>query len=538
MSVSEYNLLKEKWIRVMTSDCKVQEVSLIDAIVNSHKYVRLSGEVPAQDIAVLRLMLAVIHTVFFEFDENGERSSLYDIDESDVSKAALKRWSALWELKEFNEKPILNYLTKWEDRFWLFHEERPFWQVPEAGKGTEYASAKLNGEVSESGNKIRLFSNVSGNGKKYLNYSEAARWLIYINAFDDTSGKTKEKGLPSPGAGWLGKLGLVYIKGKNLFETLMLNFVMLEDGIRFWQEKNMPVWERESARSQERCEIPIPKNQAELLTLQSRRLLLIREEDKVVGFKLLGGDFFQKSDAFQEQMTVWKHMKDKSGKIDEYQPKRHDPSRQLWRDFSTLFVENEDSRQPGVIKWYTKIAQYMKWPKNSLAEFQIVSVHYGDKDFFVDDSYNDNISFSIGIIYEVKRIWQRKIVEEIDRCDKIAAEVERLCSSIIKATGGNAKNNGRSLFYSKVDIPFRKWLKSIDASADDTKFKEKVEQWHEELKYIARDLGKQIINSAGEAAFKGRMVTEKIKEKEERKYYCSADAYNYFQIRLYKIFNS
>ena len=72
---------------------------------------------------------------------------------------------ALWELKRFPEQPIRDYLEQWKDRFWLFHPEWPFWQVPEAAIGTEYGAAKLNGEMSESSNKIRLFQPLCRGGQ-------------------------------------------------------------------------------------------------------------------------------------------------------------------------------------------------------------------------------------------------------------------------------------------------------------------------------------------------------------------------------------
>ena len=67
-----------------------------------------------------------------------------------------------------------------------------------------------------------------------------------------------------------------------------------------------PGWELEQPRSAERTEIALPDNPAQLLTLQSRRLLLNREGETVTGFTLLGGDFFARENAFAEQMTVWR----------------------------------------------------------------------------------------------------------------------------------------------------------------------------------------------------------------------------------------
>ena len=206
METMEFNLLQERWVRVRTQDCTVQEVSLTDALLHAHAYVDLAGEMPTQDAAMLRLQLAVLHTVFSRVDGNGVPAPFEE------PRDALQRWGELWQLGHFPEQPIRDYLDKWQDRFWLFHPERPFWQVPEAKIGTEYTASKLNGELSESSNKLRLFSACTGAGKNGLSYAQAARWLLSVNGYDDTSAKPKGKGLPSVGAGWLGKLGYLQAK--------------------------------------------------------------------------------------------------------------------------------------------------------------------------------------------------------------------------------------------------------------------------------------------------------------------------------------
>ena len=76
-------------------------------------------------------------TVFSRVNEVGEPEPLED------EEAALERWGALWELKHFPEQPIRDYLEQWKDRFWLFHPERPFWQVPEAKIGSPFKGGKL-----------------------------------------------------------------------------------------------------------------------------------------------------------------------------------------------------------------------------------------------------------------------------------------------------------------------------------------------------------------------------------------------------------
>ena len=242
MQEIEFNLLTEPWVRVRLPDNTVQEASLTDALVHAQEYMDLAGEMPTQDAAMLRLLLAVLFTVFSRVNEVGEPEPLED------EETALERWGALWELKHFPEQPIRDYLEQWKDRFWLFHPERPFWQVPEAAIGTEYGAAKLNGEMSESSNKIRLFPLYAGVGKTAMTYAQAVRWLLSVNGYDDTSAKPKGKGLPSVGAGWLGKIGYIQASGENLFETLMLTLTLLKDGT----ESPAGSWMRPRAQSEQR----------------------------------------------------------------------------------------------------------------------------------------------------------------------------------------------------------------------------------------------------------------------------------------------
>ena len=110
---------------------------------HAQEYMDLAGEMPTQDAAMLRLLLAVLFTVFSRVDEMGEPEPLED--ERTTLWSAGERAVASWDVSR--KQPIRDYLEQWKDRFWLFHPERPFWQVPEAKIGTEYSAAKLNGEL-------------------------------------------------------------------------------------------------------------------------------------------------------------------------------------------------------------------------------------------------------------------------------------------------------------------------------------------------------------------------------------------------------
>lgn len=531
----EFNLLDEKWILVRKSDCTVDELSLTDALLKSHEYVELAGELPTQNVSILRLMLAVLHTVFSRYSPQGEPSPLYDSDD------AADRWKELWNAGRLPEKPIKEYLASVHDRFWLFHPERPFYQTEAAKIGTEYTASKLNGAVSESGNKIRLFCGCTGVQKSELSYSEAARWLLYVNNYDDTSSKPKGKNLPSPGAGWLGKLGLITIRGNNLFETLVYNLILLNHKRNFsevWGPE-CPAWEPDVPNTAERAEIPMPDNLSELYTLQSRRLWINRDDnEKVIGYNLLGGDFFEKVDAFIEPMTVWSKVKGNERAGEKFQPRRHDSSVQMWREFSYAFETAEGSHIPGVVLW-TKYIKQMLPESRKLISFSIASVQYGDKDFFVNDVFSDSLTFHTDLLTEIGEHWRAKITDEIKKCDESAAAL-RFLAKDIELAAGSAEDTvlkravverAREQYYYEIDLPFRNWLERIDPNWEIVSEQEEqaLREWHETAKRIALRIGQELVESAGTAAIVGRAVKDK---NDKERYYSAPDAYRYFKVKL------
>ena len=84
----------------------------------------------------------------------------------------------------------------------------------------------------------------------------------------------------------------------------MRNLMFLRDGGKLWEE-DAPCWELDAARTEERTEVPCPDNFAGLMTMQYRRILLKRQEGWVTGCTVLGGDFFDSTNAFAEPMTLW-----------------------------------------------------------------------------------------------------------------------------------------------------------------------------------------------------------------------------------------
>lgn len=517
MEQMEFNLLDEPWIRVMTEDCTVVERSLMQVLLNSHRYQRLAGELPTQDVALLRLLLAILQTVFYRVDPEGEDDPIED------RAAAIRRWQALWNAGRFPVQPIRTYLETWKDRFWLFHPEHPFYQVPAAAVGTKFKASKLNGELSESAHKMRLFPLRDGEEKETLSYAEAARWLVTLIGFDDSASTKKETGT---GTGWLGDRVNVYAIGENLFETLMLNLVFLKDGRYVWAE-NMPAWEQPTMTTAKKREIPLPDNQAELLTLQSRRLILSREENRVTGFSSTGGDFFGKEgrvNAFSEQMTLWRAGKTPKNAVPQFVPAPVDPWRQMWRDFEVILGRREDTHIPGVVAWLTELRRKNVIPRKYV-HITSVGVTYDSKKGSIADIVSDHLDFQMSLLDAAGELWIVLVGGEIHLIDKVARALGALAEGLYLAQGGqldgagkkarqSQRDGGMRLLYAAVDLPFREWLAHIGAQHEDDENTRAQEQqcWRSIVFRIADNLGREMVRDAGTAAFTGRWIVNEMAE--------------------------
>lgn len=368
-----------------------------------------------------------------------------------------------------------------------------------------------------------------------MDYPQAARWLVSLNNYDDAAAKKKAKDrpLPSMGPGWLGRIGVIYVKGSNLFETLMRNLMFLQDGGELW-EPDVPCWELEDARSGERTEVACPDNFAELMTTQFRRILLERKENKVVGYTVLGGDFFDSKNAFAEPMTLWNKKEDKKTGLVYYDPRKHEMGKQLWREFSA--ISDRGGHKPGVIWWNTYLQGRKLLSRKEILQVCAVGVEYGAQSASMKDCYTDALSMNLELLNELGRTWQICVDDEVNNCEQAARIVGRLAQNLALAAGDKNDTGAeaaRAQFYFAVDQPFRRWLQSIDPETDEPV--EKAAEWQVQAYRLAAELGKQMVEQAGTAAFIGHRVPDK-KNSEKSYLYTAPKAYNSFLYALRKLY--
>lgn len=519
-----FNLIDDPWILARDLGGYVRKVSLKDILLNSENYLELAGETAPQNFAVLRVLFAINLAVMYRYDLEGKESEL------ETQGEALKRWQQVWESGTLQKKAISGYLDSVRDSFWLDGDGKRFLQAENAKTGTSYKASKLTGDLAESSNKVRLFQLRSGEAKEQLEPDEAARWLINLNGFDDTSAKAsaqykllpKEERL-SPGAGWLGKLGLVYVKGGNLFETIMLNTVLLKDGRELWDSVT-PYWEQKNPDlSERRLLSKVPDDLAAVLTLPSRRLwLTFNREHKVDGYYLIGGDFFDRMNAFTEQFTLWKKADPKKKDSNEFVPKRHLAARQFWRDFQSFAIPSKENvlKQPGVIGWIRKLEEREKLASDMPIEICAPTVTYGDKDFFVTDLSSQSIRIFPKILTEDDSEWRDLIQREIDKIDQLAFAVGIFAKNIAFASGASpdiASNSfvqAEDQLYAEIDQPFLEWISKIDPEniEDEDQLEEILEKWHRQAAGIGNSVSRLFTSTIRPEALIGKKIQDKKKE--------------------------
>ncbi len=519
MQEKEFNLTLEPWILVMQQDCTVKEVSLTDALLYAHRYTGLAGELPTQNVAVLRLMLAVLHAVFSRVDITGKDSPLRDYDD------ALDRWEELWKNSEFPQQPIRKYLEEQQDNFWLFHPEKPFWQLPEIKK--EWATqsepfSKLNGAISESGNKPRIFAGRCGEEKNKLTNSELARWLICMNQYDDNTLKT---GL---GVGLLGQFVAVTAKGKNLFETLLLNFVLLNRGNEPWTLEKAS-WESPVKYGTEIRKIAYPESQVAIMSYHARFGKIEKYHEKGPRYVSPKGgicyDFISKN----EQMALWK--KDKN---DEPYPMNSLRGKQAWREFSTIVAVEKISC--GLLQWHTVLQEILGTER--VMCYELVEIKYDSSQHSsVENICSDSLTLHLNLLSQLGYVYRELITKEIGRCDKIAGAIGKLAGDLFVAGGGDGEKRNtpteqaKEQYYYAIDIPFRKWLATLDARDEQDARDDRIETWRAQAEKLAVHQAQKMVNEAGTPAFIGKTITVG----EKRKYYSSSMAMQWFQIEMKKI---
>ncbi|AVK64113.1 type I-E CRISPR-associated protein Cse1/CasA [Lactobacillus sp. CBA3606] len=520
MDKQTFNLTTDPWIKVIERQTnQTRTVSLIELFEHAQDYRQLAGEMHAQDLVVLRFLLAILTTVYSRFDADDEQydwlitssdsaqSLVVDemADETDIQKDLLATWRQLNQAGHFSAA-VTTYLKQQTKRFDFFGE-RPFYQVTTkdydalvpknkqiaAGKG-QVALKQLNRRISESNNTPALFSPKAGETKNELALDELVRWVMTYQNFTGVTDKTKvvtdEKF--SNSAGWPYRLNPVFAKGTSLFETLMLNLILVnkrDEMAPYTLQK--PVWEYPtvSAYIDERKQQLQPDNLAALYTTWSRILHIEWDEAGQPTIFSAGIPIFAADNALIEPMTTWRLDK----KTNDYRPAvkgLRSLGIAMWRNFGQYVKvrQADDSHEPGIVIWL-----------RTLKEKEIIShskpLILNSVALISDGNATsqapavevvDDMQLQADVLFDPESAdyWPLRIEDTIELTQTIGTDYYHFATDVGRIRNLDVRTfaNGMSAkFYEALNEPFKAWL--ADLTGDDNR-EEKINLWKQTLESI------------------------------------------------------
>ncbi|MFH8409595.1 type I-E CRISPR-associated protein Cse1/CasA [Streptomyces sp. NPDC018019] len=513
-----FDLVTRPWLPVQRLDGSTEELSLRDLFAQTRELRRLVGDVPTQELALLRLLLAVVHDAL-------------------DGPADLEGWEELWQA-DAPFAPVLDYLRRYGNRFDLLHPERPFFQV--SGLRTEKDEiASLNRLVADVPNGDPFFA-MRRPGVDRLSYAEAARWLVHAHAYDTSGiksamagdGRAKAGKVYPLGVGSAGTLGGIFAEGANLHETLLLNLIALDEGIVEMADhagtggEDRPAWRREQPFGPgprgAASDISRPDGLRDLYTWQSRRIRLHAEDGAVTGVVLGYGDPLAMSAPWKlEPMSGWRRspaQEKKQGRPLVYMPQQHDPSRAAWRGLDSLLrtrrAATDDSGRgvpvslpSGVVRWSSMLTTEGVLDPRALIRLRLIGAVYGTQQSVVDEIVDDSVVLPAVLLHQEHAAFCTAAVDAVADADEAVRALGHLAGNLARAAGTDAApatQTARDLGFGTLDGPYRQWLATLATYSDP---QEARKQWRATVRRRILRLGRDLLNSAGPAASEGR-VTE------------------------------
>ncbi|WP_305290972.1 type I-E CRISPR-associated protein Cse1/CasA [Lactobacillus taiwanensis] len=527
MDKKSFNLVTEPWIQVLDKNGNPKEVSLLDVFEDAASYQRLAGDMASQDLVILRLLVAILTTVYSRVDANGEVYEWLTLDEKMHVKEAdeedyeyddlVNTWQLLYKNGQFS-KSVAQYLKENSSKF-DFLGDAPFYQVNKevydqevpANKKVNIKSPKgtvdikqINRTISESNNSPSIFSPKTRQTKNEVNMAQLVRWIITYQGFAGVTDKTKvnSKKKFSVSAGWLYGLNPVFAQGENLFQTLMLNLVFSEE---YRVEK--PFWEFENAVEY----IEFLKDEpfardlsiSTLYTLWSRMLHIEWIDDEPIIFTA-GLPKLDSTEAFVEPMTTWRRNK-KTGEV--YPATKHlaDLTKAMWRNFgqyvrTTDSDELEDMHEPEIIKWLRNVQDNEYLPTDTsltLRTTTLISDGNATSQSPVVE-VNDQFRIKADVLFDKndKDYWPEDIENMIDLTQQVGKDFWIFTNNISKLRGLDGTDfadNSTAKFYESLNLPFLTWLASLRNDQERTA---KTVEWKNILKKVAIIKAEEVLKNA------------------------------------------
>ncbi|MFC5662146.1 type I-E CRISPR-associated protein Cse1/CasA [Kitasatospora misakiensis] len=513
-SAPSFDLVSRPWLPVQRLDGTTAELSLHQVFAEAATLRRLVGDLPTQEFALMRLLLAILHDA---------------VD----GPAGLEDW------EELREDPdafaaVGRYLDRHREHFDLLHPGTPFFQAPELRTEKDEV-ASLNRLVADVPNGDPFFSMRMPSVDR-LTFAEAARWLVHAHAFDTSgiksaaAGDSRAKGgkVYPLGTGWAGGLGGVLAEGDDLRETLLLNLVAADTAGARFRPGDRPAWrrgpygpepDREAADPSQR-----PSGPRDLYTWQSRRIRLHHDGRAVTGAVLSYGDPLAAHDLrFTEPLTGWRRSRPqekKLGRVPVYLPLQHDPARSAWRGLPALLQSQpgrkagnsdglDETQSPLVLEWVARLANEGMLEAAQLIRARTISAAYGTQQSVIDEVVDDGVTLAVVLLHENDTRYGEAAVTAVAVSDEGVQALVHLAADLADAAGAAAdgpKAEAAERGYANLDGAFRIWLQELGPQIDPD---QALADWQRRARRILLTLGAELMDAAPQAAREGRVVAKR-----------------------------
>ncbi|EAY58011.1 MAG: CRISPR-ssociated protein, Cas1 [Leptospirillum sp. Group II 'C75'] len=323
-TMRRYNLIDEKWIPVRFPDGRLDELGIRETLLRSKEIAVIEDPSPFVVASLYRFLLAILYRTL---------EGPTDIDKAkDLFKNGLPA------------DRITAYLEKWRDRFWLFDEQFPFFQIPTFEPKELKAWTVLAAEHNADNAKV-LFDHVDVTAPGVISEAMASRWILATQTFSVSSGKSE---LAHTGSAPSAISEMVIPLGASLQDTLLFSLVPQNRDI---VPSDIPVWERypESVEDLKSGLMRPASGLADLYTWRTRSIRLIPDESGVSRLALASGVKHQAGT--QIDPMVGYRIDAKKGKL----PLRLQ-ERGLWRDFDSLLPDGSNLA-PSVIDHAVRLSR-------------------------------------------------------------------------------------------------------------------------------------------------------------------------------------
>ncbi|MGV9196512.1 type I-E CRISPR-associated protein Cse1/CasA [Arcanobacterium canis] len=534
-----FSLLNDPWIKAVDAEGNPVVVGIRSVFDGSNEIAFIQGDSPAQNYAVTRLLLAIFWRAHHPDTEVDPGEAFDHAEWFEDLREQLQHTG--------RDNAVLEYLKKYEDRFDLIDVERPFMQVADLRVSSGEVK-HVSTIVPES--QDPYFSMRAGVDRDTLSLAEAARWLVYVQAYDYSGIKSGAvgdsrvkggKGYPI-GTGWSGMTGGTLVVGENLLDTLVLNTP--KEAILNAEDR--PVWERHPDGADERMtvgESPFPQGAADLATWQSRRVRLHVENDRVCGVVVSNGDRIPDAGAnvYGDPMTPYRYSTNKSKKDrDVYYPRPYDVNRTMWKSFDSLVVAETDAgfsgkgkapKRPKNLDSLALLAQQVDGVP-SVLNLELISIEYGPQASSVATTYASQMSMPVVVLMERSEYLRSQVREAAAVTTKAAVALGQFVGNLGVAAGGDYEFGAAATdrVLAELEPRFNTWLRKLaeltaeQACNPSENVDTRMVSWQTTVRDVINVQAKIALRGAGPRALVGRVLGQSEDSKAR-----VVSAYDYYQ---------